>query len=128
MPLVMLGEIKGLSLVQNSTCILRHAVNPTSTYRMQMIVETLLASAKVESALASAKVEDPEDLVNQLLEMNLNDQVAKPDSNKTSDSSKTSDISCNCTRKCATKKCGFFASKSACGALCHKYNNSCTNK
>ena len=81
-----------------------------------------LSAAKVEAALVSAKVEDPEDIVNQLLEMNLNDEVSKPNSTK------TSDTWCNCTRKCATKKCGCFASKSSCGPLCHRYNNSCTNK
>ena len=34
---------------------------------------------------------------------------------------------CNCTRKCATKKCPCLSNSRVCNELCHKNNNSCTN-
>ena len=66
----------------------------------------ILDAAKAKKA---AKVEDTfEDLFSK---MNLID-----------------DVFCNCSRKCATKKCACVQNKKHCGAMCHKMNNSCMNR
>ena len=92
----------------------RHAVNPTSPFRMQMILESAIANAKTAKKVEDEKESSEVDLASMMQGLDI---VVK-----------TSSVYCNCTRKCATKKCSCLSSNVACNELCHQYNNSCTNK
>lgn len=125
---------------------IRHAVNPTSPYRMQMIVDSAIAAASMNSKVhvadkeavgvaipgpdGAAGFEAPrvdecgdkevtrEDELASLLSVLDIGQEAQDASLKKF---------CSCTRKCATKKCPCFSSNCVCNELCHKHNNKCTN-
>ena len=97
----------------------RHAVNPTSKFRMQLIVESALAAkqalAEVAEAVAKETEKDAEDdLVTLLSDLEI---------------AKEAEVVgfCTCTRKCATKKCPCLSANRVCNASCHKNNNKCTN-
>lgn len=120
---------------------IRHAVNPTSPYRMQMIVESAIAASVVAkdvdvsskvcggavggagtaigavggAGATGGAVED--DLASLLSGMD----IAQDDQDASLKKF------CCCTRKCATKKCPCFSSNLVCNELCHKHNNNCTN-
>ena len=102
----------------------RHAINPTSPYRMELILAAAIKEAEAtgeepattvlgQAAGQSEPIKREEDLASQLFSLNL---VASP-----------VDISCTCTRKCKTKLCPCFAANKLCNGQCHKNNNSCTN-
>ena len=83
---------------------IKHAVNPTSRFRMEMILQAALEDKKVASA---------DDLADQLVSLNLD-----PDDR----------VTCSCTRKCKTKQCPCLAAGIRCKPnMCHPSNNSCTN-
>ena len=118
---------------------LRHAVNPTSPYRMQMIVDNAIAAslavkdpvadkeAEADGASAdnvprvdgacSKEVTNEDELASLLSGMDIGHESQAGSLNKY----------CSCTRKCATKKCPCFSSQRVCNELCHKHNNKCTN-
>ena len=94
---------------------LRHAVNPTSPYRMDLILQDVVKKM-TDAKLQGEK--DSVDIVDELSRLTLTqvaqeDEVANP---------------CACTRKCKTKVCPCFKNRNACSPKCHPHNNSCTNK
>ena len=119
---------------------IRHAINPTSPYRMQMIVDSAMAASMDAKAHVAEKepvgvvipgpdgasgsvprvdeAGDREDELASLLSVLDIGQEAQDSSLKKY---------CSCTRKCATKKCPCFSSNCVCNELCHKHNNKCTN-
>ena len=124
---------------------IRHAINPTSPYRMQMIVDSAIAASIVAKDHVAGKeavgVEIPrpdgasgdevprvdgaggsevpreDELASLLSVMDIGHESEDASLNKY----------CICTRKCATKKCPCFSSNRVCNELCHKHNNNCTN-
>ena len=105
----------------------RHAVNPTSPFRMELILKAAMAekaaasaagassaAAAASQAAAASGVEKTagDDLADQLMAMNI-------ESN--------SEVWCKCTRKCKTKMCPCLSSGVPCSVKCHPRNNSCTN-
>ena len=105
----------------------RHAVNPTSPYRMQKIVEEAVAAQK------EAAVQRDEAAQRDAAEKNSSegDELAAllcgMEINNGSERQVDKNQFCSCTRKCATKKCSCYLSNTICNELCHKSNNSCTN-
>ena len=81
--------------------MIRHAINPTSPFRMQLILETVLKER--QATMSSTPKFDADNLVDQLLDMKISD----------TDQTKVK-VSCNCTRKCKTIKSASVLKK-----LCH---------
>ena len=109
--------------------IFRHAVNPTSPFRMELILKAVLKE-KADSAAASSGLYekttevgsgqspvnvDADSLVDELLSLKLSNASVP-------------EVSCKCTRKCKTKLCQCFQKGVSCSSKCHLNNNSCTNK
>ena len=116
-----------------SAYIFRHAVNPTSPFRMELILKAILKE-KAESAASAASstghyekstgfgsgfspvnVDAADSLVAELQSMKLS-------------SGPVPEVSCKCTRKCKTKLCQCFKNSVSCNSKCHLNNNSCINK
>ena len=94
--------------------MIRHAINPTSPFRMQLILETALN--EMQATMSSTPKFDADNLVDQLLDMKISD----------TDQTKVK-VSCNCTRKCKTKLCQCFKEAAPCNKERHPANSSCTN-
>ena len=95
----------------------RHAVNPTSKYRMQLIVQSALAAKQALSDDVDAvakKDDDEDDLATLLSDLEIGKEAEVV-------------AFCACTRKCATQKCPCLSAKRLCNASCHKNNSRCTN-
>ena len=97
----------------------RHAVNPTSKYRMQLIVQSALAAKQAMSEVVQAvaketKKNDEDELATLLCDLDIGKEAEVVEF-------------CDCKRKCATKKCPCFHANKVCNPLCHKSNNNCTN-
>ena len=83
----------------------RHAVNPTSPYRMQKIVEEAVAAQKEAAVQKDEAVQrdaaEGDELASLLCGMEITNG---------SESHVDQKQFCSCTRKCATKKCSCYLS------------------
>ena len=103
----------------------RHAVNPTSTYRMEMILRHAVAS---QDDVQKPAVEVVEIVgTGGTATADASDGLEDLMSGMTISGVKEKKVFCVCTRKCATRKCPCLSAQSACNELCHKNNNTCTN-
>ena len=93
---------------------LRHAVNPTSPYRMELILKAAMLKKSEEGVLKAPEVGEvgAEALVSELASLSLTPK---------------DQVSCQCTRKCKTKQCACFKQNILCNSMCHPHNNTCTN-
>ena len=100
-----------------------HAVNPTSPFRMEMILKDALAAVeKKKDDVTSEGTKDCPVVAteeDELADLMSNIDIAKE--------CNVVESFCSCTRKCASKKCPCFSNNRVCNELCHGSNNKCTN-
>ena len=86
------------------THITRHAVNPTSQYRMELILQDMLKKMSEDKRMQGES--NSFDIVDELSQMTLGNEAEDV-------------IPCECTRKCKTKLCVCYKNKVACNPKCH---------
>ena len=96
----------------------RHALNPTSSFRMQLILKNAFAKLEKEKLKSMKVVDDDDDgsLLSGLMSLSLGESAEK-----------NNPVPCQCTRKCKTKACTCFKARRSCHSLCHIGNRTCTN-
>jgi len=86
---------------------LRHAVNPTSQYRMELILQDMLKKMSDDKRMQGES--NSFDIVDGLSQMTLDNEAEVV-------------IACECTRKCKTKLCVCYKNKVACNPKCQACN------
>ena len=76
----------------------------------------------LESVLQRRKNIDENDLLKLMSGLQVKEQIADKEEIE------PLKVVCKCTRKCQTKACPCFESKTCCNKSCHIGNNNCTNK
>lgn len=106
------------SFLTNTGC--RHAVNPTCSARLELILkESLDRAGAIDATATSVGVEAAVvgGLADQLVNLKL-----------VPDKEVEVLVSCQCTRKCKTRQCPCKLERVLCNPNCHVSNNDCTNK